>query len=119
MVSEAADQGIPSVTDEGYPAEPQLASDALQLTLRFSFRARLKLGVRWPARRVVGAASYAKATVGRGGWRGSTPLPGGGGVRGSDGRPGHGRRRPRRQRLPPPNNALEWTGHSAGFFPRR
>ena len=26
-------------------AEPKLASDALQLTLRFSFRARLKLGV--------------------------------------------------------------------------
>jgi hypothetical protein len=46
MVSEAVGQGTPSATDEGYPAEPQLASDALQLTLRFSFRARLQLGVR-------------------------------------------------------------------------
>jgi hypothetical protein len=73
---------------------------------------RLTASVRWPARRVVGGALYPQVAVWRGGWRNAVLVPGVGSVLDAAGRPGGGTLGPRRGPLPPPNNAVERTGHS-------
>src|SRR5439155_1345674 len=73
---------------------------------------RLTAGVRWPARRVVGEARYPSARGCAGGAIGTETVPAVGGLRDSAGAPWERGDVARTSALPPPNHALERTGHS-------
>src|SRR5436853_2089149 len=78
---------------------------------------RLTAGVRWPARRVVGEARYPSARGCAGGASGTEAVPAVGGLRDSAGAPWERGDVARTSALPPPNHALERTGHSGHPWP--
>ena len=73
--------------------------------------------VRWPARRVVGEARYPSARGCAGGAIGTEAVPAVGGLRDSAGAPWERGDVARTSALPPPNHALERTGHSGHPWP--
>ena len=78
---------------------------------------RLTATVRWPARRVVGEARYPSARGCAGGAIGTEAVPAVGGLRDSAGAPWERGDVARTSALPPPNHALERTGHSGHPWP--
>src|SRR5712691_1029264 len=100
-------------------AEPSTAPDRLQPTLlrRFGFRRQVSASVRWPARRVVGGVLCPSARGCAGGAIGTEAVPAVGGLRDSAGAPWERGDVARTSALPPPNNALERTGHSGHPWP--
>ena len=73
--------------------------------------------IRWPARRVVGEARYPSARGCAGGAIGTETVPAVGGLRDSAGAPWERGDVARTSALPPPNHALERTGHSGHPWP--
>src|SRR5438132_23237 len=105
----------------GGPGEKAETSDlacGLPYLLRRSGHwARLTASVRWPARRVVGEARYPSARGCAGGSIGTEAVPAVGGLRDSAGAPWERGDVARTSALPPPNHALERTGHSGHPWP--
>src|SRR5438876_5730647 len=105
----------------GGPGEKAETSDlacGLPYLLRRSGHwARLTASVRWPARRVVGEARYPSARGCAGGSIGTETVPAVGGLRDSAGAPWERGDVAGTSALPPPNNALERTGHSGHPWP--
>src|SRR2546422_5894668 len=73
--------------------------------------------VRWPAGRVVGEARYPSARGCAGGSIGTETVPAVGGLRDSAGAPWERGDVAGTSALPPPNHALERTGHSGHPWP--